>query len=360
MNTPIVEKKEADKKDFLVVRNKKTLDVLKVVAPHEFQVGFDNYQPANMSVNGNQFIAGNLTIKNGCRGSLKLPGPGRELAVKPGPGINVIDNNDDTIRLAIDDNYIRNIDLDIRVEAELSGGLLCSMSNNSLLLSLDRTNIAHLTGSIFTGPVIATTGLSGSLLTLADGVTSYLKAGAGILITTSSMGQVEISIDSNNATGTSSQFGTELVMNADLIGDLNGINKSFELESVPSNNSFMLWLNGQLLTRNEDYTLSGKNVTLLTSSPDGDDIMKALYSKSVTSKYYAINIEPSIISIGESTTQISLQYAPDPVTSLMLFLNGQLLTQGNNGDYNVVGVNVSLARKLLDDDVVRATYSYSI
>jgi hypothetical protein len=360
MNTPAVEKKEVDKKDFLVIRHSKTKDIVKVVAPHEFQVGFDNYGPTNLSVNGDQLIAGSLSIMNGCRGSLKLPGPNRELAVKPGPGVRVVDNHNDTISLAVDENYIRNLDLDIRVETALSGGLLSSMVNNSLILSLDRTNIAHLTGSTFTGPVIATSGLSGSLLTLADGITSYLKAGSGILITTSSIGQVEISIDPNLQIGTSSQVGTELVMNANLIGALDGINKDFLLESTPVNNSFMLWLNGQLLTRNEDYTLTGNSVSLLTLPPNEDDILKALYSKSVMAKYYAINLEPTITNIGESSTEISLDHEPDPITSLMFFLNGQLLTQGGNEDYSLLGKNISLARKLIEDDIIRVTYCYSI
>jgi hypothetical protein len=122
----------------------------------------------------------------------------------------------------------------------------------------------------------------------------------------------------------------------------------------------MLWLNGQLLTRNEDYTLTGNSVSLLTSPPNEDDILKALYSKSVIAKYYAINLEPTVNSIGESSTEISLDHEPDPTTSLMFFLNGQLLTQGGNEDYSLFGKNISLARKLIEDDIVRVTYCYSV
>lgn len=61
-------------------------------------------------------------------------------------------------------------------------------------LSVDNSIIATISGSRFTGNVIATTGLSGSLQKLADG-TSYLREGSGISIVSGSDGSVTIASD---------------------------------------------------------------------------------------------------------------------------------------------------------------------
>jgi hypothetical protein len=42
----------------------------------------------------------------------------------------------------------------------------------------------------------------------------------------------------------------------------------------------------------------------------------------------------------------------------MLFLNGQLLTQGNSNDYSIVGKNGYPLKSFLVEDIIRATYSY--
>jgi len=61
-------------------------------------------------------------------------------------------------------------------------------------LSIDNSIIATISGSRFTGNVIAAGGLSGSLQNLADG-TSYLREGSGISIVSGSNGAVTISSD---------------------------------------------------------------------------------------------------------------------------------------------------------------------
>ena len=329
MNTPKIEKKEADKKDFLVVRNKRTLDVVKVVAPHEFQVGVDEQQQANICLKGNQSISGELVIKNGCLGALKLP-KNAGLAIKEGAGIKIVDNRNDTIDISIDPAYLDTQGL--KIEPLPNGGILTSSIGNKLLLSIDQSFVPSLPTFV---------------------------AGDGISILTESNGVVEIGL--SNQRGTTSQTGTELVMNADLSGVRNGINKIFALNDAPVRDSFMMWLNGQLLTADSDYELDGSTVTILgPQAPTEDDIMKALYSKNVSSKFYAINIQPqSIIINNDNTASIELQHSPVPESSLMIFLNGQLLTQGNAYDYTLSEKNVFISKKVIDDDIFRVTYSYS-
>jgi len=65
-------------------------------------------------------------------------------------------------------------------------------ANSNYLLSIDDSIVATLTGSVFSGNIVAQSGLSGSLQQLADG-SSYLVAGENITIATGSNGQVTIS-----------------------------------------------------------------------------------------------------------------------------------------------------------------------
>ena len=328
MNTPIIDKKEADKKDFLVVRNKRTLDVVKVVAPHEFQIGVDEYQQANLCLKGDQDIFGKLVIKGGCTGALKLPGKDTGFAIKEGTGIKITDNRNDTLSLSIDPAYLDSRALNI--EPLPGGGILTSSVGNKLLLSIDESFIPQL--PTFVG-------------------------GEGISILTGS-GTVEISL--SNQRGITSQTNTELVMNANFYGIQNGVNRVFTLDHEPVRSSFMMWFNGQLLTQDFDYELSGNTVTVLGPvPPDEDDVMKALYSRSIASKFYALNVQPQLVSIGNAGAEVQLQYDPDPAQSLMIFLNGQLLTEGNSHDYILSGKNVSISKKVMNDDIIRVTYSYS-
>ena len=65
-------------------------------------------------------------------------------------------------------------------------------ANNSYTLSVDNNVVATVSGTTFTGPVIATAGLSGSLQRLASGET-YLVGQGSVTITTASNGQIIIS-----------------------------------------------------------------------------------------------------------------------------------------------------------------------
>jgi hypothetical protein len=122
----------------------------------------------------------------------------------------------------------------------------------------------------------------------------------------------------------------------------------------------MLWLNGQLLTQDSDYSLDKKRVTFASSSaPVETDVIRVMYSKNVSAKLYALNAAPAQINIIENAvTGLTLPHEPDPAGSLMLFLNGQLLTQGNDRDYYLTGRDVTFCAQVESFDTVRATYSY--
>lgn len=74
-----------------------------------------------------------------------------------------------------------------------STGLLLTDSgaNNDVTLSINNSLVATVTGTNFSGPVLATGGLSGSLQQLVNG-TSFIMAGANVTVTSASNGQITI------------------------------------------------------------------------------------------------------------------------------------------------------------------------
>jgi hypothetical protein len=275
----------------------------------------------------------------------------RQQTYKAGSGIVFVTGSDGAITISSD------VSGSSAPSVNATDGISGSLSGSILTLSLDRTGLALLDGATFTGQIIAQGGLSGSLTTLADGSTPYLKAGVGISLTTGSNGQIEIASTAGSTMG----VGTELVLNSSLSGVQDGQNLTFDLLDQPADpSSFMLWLNGQLLTQDSDYSLDKKRVTFASSSaPVETDVIRVMYSKNVSAKLYALNAAPAQINIIENAvTGLTLPHEPDPAGSLMLFLNGQLLTQGNDRDYYLTGRDVTFCAQVESFDTVRATYSY--
>lgn len=469
---PPVNKSDVRKQDFIVVKEKNNLDIAKIVAPHELQVGIEGFKGSSLRVAGNEYVAGSLEVLGGVKGALKLPDG--TLALKAGTGVKVVDSGNGAVTLSLgsstggletlirpgdglmaaasngvvtlslnrettlphfvegagvkinrlanlytfslDTSYIAasqagvlitsgsgligtstpegllslSIDQSVfpRQQAFSAGsgisfatgtngeliisstatgssahsvhatdGITGSLVDDVLTLSLDRTGLALLEGSIFTGQIVAQGGLSGSLTTLADGVTPFLRAGTGIQLATGSDGQVEIS----SIAGSGAGIGTELVMNGSPTGAQDGVNLEFELAEAPADpSSFMLWLNGQLLTLGSDYSLDGRKINFPGSTPPlQEDIIRVMYSRRVAAKLYAMGAVPAQLQTsGDELTGLTLPNDPDPAGSLMLFLNGQLLTQGDGFDYTLSGRNVMFSSPQLAADVIRATYSY--
>jgi hypothetical protein len=154
-------------------------------------------------------------------------------------------------------------------------------------------------------------------------------------------------------------IGTNLAMNVALSGQIDGSNTVFALPSVPSPaSSLMVFKNGQLLTSGSDadYSCSASNVTLLRA-PLEDDVLSALYAYQTPVVSYSIN-EPVSVNVSSENYRIELLNKPEPVGSLMLFMNGQLLTAG--GDYAISNKIATLDSELRDIENSRffATYSY--
>lgn len=151
---------------------------------------------------------------------------------------------------------------------------------------------------------------------------------------------------------------TELVLNETPTGAIDGNNTAFTIASTPSDPStVMLWLNGQLLTPGSDFTVAGKNITFLCDPPRTDDVLLSMYTKVVTVKQFAMNEAVTFPIVG-GVTKIRVANVPNPASSLMLFRNGQLLTQ--DSDYTLVGKDVAaLGWEIDNTETYMATYSYT-
>lgn len=150
---------------------------------------------------------------------------------------------------------------------------------------------------------------------------------------------------------------TELVLNESPVGAIDGINSTFEIANTPSSAStVMLWLNGQLLKQGSDYSVSGKIITFLCDPPLIDDVLLTMYTKVVTVKQFAMN-EAVTFPIDAGVTKIRVEHTPTPASALMLFRNGQLLTQ--DLDYTLSGKDATALGWVIDPtEVYLATYSY--
>jgi hypothetical protein len=190
-----------------------------------------------------------------------------------------------------------------------------------------------------------------------------LTAGAGVDISTGSAGQVVIS--TNGTGGNSSAFLARLAINDIPTGIINGSNDTFTLARSPSDASqVMLWLNGQLLTQGQgyDYLMSGNTVTLLNDAiPVEDDLLSAMYPYVEPSSRYILNERVTMTQVGPNI-QGDLVSTPQEPSKVMLFWNGQLLSQGMTRDYVLVGktiyINPGVLNDYLDpDDIFVATYT---
>lgn len=298
-------------------------------------------------------FTGPVVFLSGASGSIQTLTDGSPF-IRGGSGIDVTSGSGGSITIAASGNLLTFETLaaapsvtfsgDLHIEGSLFGG-------SSLDIASDINAV---------GTIIAQGGLSGSLTTLADG-TPYLIAGAGIAITTGSSGQITIAstIDTGSlGHGGSGGLITELVLNEAPAGAINGSNSAFTIVNTPADPAaVMLWLNGQLLTPGADFAVTGKNIAFLCAAPRTDDILLSMYTKVVAVKQFAMN-EPVTFPIVSGITKIRVANVPYPGTSLMIFRNGQLLTQ--DFDYTLSGRDVAAAGWVIDDtETYMATYSYT-
>ena len=188
-----------------------------------------------------------------------------------------------------------------------------------------------------------------------------LTSGTGISINSVS-GSVEISANLSVITQEVSQdlarkYLNEIVFNEIPAGIKDGINRTYTLVTAPSDeSSIQFWINGQLQTKGDDYSLSLRNISILREALTDLDVIFASYSRSISLKQYVFCERVTVDSMVGN-----LNHAPETIQDLMLFLNGQLLTRGlvhGDNDYIISGTEITFDMLITEADVVLATYAF--
>jgi hypothetical protein len=237
-------------------------------------------------------------------------------------------------------------------------GLTKTIHGGVFDLGIDFSHIPSLEGADFTGATTFSGGLTGSLQSLPSG-DPYIVGKGVLAVTTSSIGQVEIHADIDSITAqVAKKYVNEIVFNERiLVPDVsNGIH--FNLASTPTNASeVQLWLNGQLLTYGEDYSVSDRLITILPSPLSQDDKLIASYSRALVMKQYKFGERLTLQPGGA----VNLQNTPTSNNDVMIFLNGQLLLRGvmlGDNDYHINGQIITFNNYVDVTDVLLASYSY--
>jgi hypothetical protein len=210
-------------------------------------------------------------------------------------------------------------------------------ANNGLTASIDNNVVATLTGSLFTGPVNASGGLTGSLQRLSSGETAFAGQG-GVVITTGSNGQVIIS-------GSASQnpsAGTGIIV----IGSIVGINDNVVATLSGSIFSGIIQAAGgisgsfQRLTTGET-AFAGQGGITVTTGTNG----QVLISGSVPQNPLAgdgINVIGSIVSVDPNVVMMRSGSAMTGPLILSGGLTGSLQQTIQGLSYLVGGVAITI------------------
>jgi len=179
------------------------------------------------------------------------------------------------------------------------------------------------------------------------------------LVKTIDAGQLKLSIDINAISEQlSKKYINEIVFNEHVATLPGQIGNFFNLSSEPSDpNTVQLWLNGQLLTYGDDYTVAGRLITMMTTPLLPEDKLVASYSRAIVFKHYAFNERLTVIN-----GQAALKNNPVSSNDVMIFLNGQLLLRGfaaDSGDYYILSKDVIFNMTIDNTDIVLSTYAYA-
>jgi len=308
----------------IVVRRDKTNQINSLNTLYDLNIGVVEKQ-ANIIVSGKAKISGPAYFDGGVIGSLVLPDG--SLAVQGSDTVSVTEIAKGKVRL--DANFeLPNFNT-MQALIEECANRITEIETISESQAQDIQRIdACVTSSMQTME-----SLSGSISTFDGRICSLERYSGGV--------------------------GTNLAMNVTPAGLIDGANTAFVLPSSPSPaSSLMLFKNGQLMSSGSsaDYILSCANIDF-SFAPEQDDVIFAMYSYQTPVVSYSIN-EPCNIMFESGSYKIELLNTPNPISSAMIFMNGQLLTL--NEDFVINNKSVEFNNSLFDVNSSRffATYSY--
>jgi hypothetical protein len=175
------------------------------------------------------------------------------------------------------------------------------------------------------------------------------------------LGNLSDCLHVDGTSGPCTTASTTFVDNEVPAGTINGTNDAFTLANVPNpSTSLALFRNGLLLTQGGDYTLSSNAITFATgATPQLTDILAASYRLSVSIPGIGFVDQQTPTGAANGVNAVfTLSQAPSPSTSLAVYRNGILLTNGV--DYTLSGAVITFVTGLLPQSTDILLCSYRI
>ena len=346
-----ITKAQASDQEIIVVRNANTNKIERVVIPSDVVMGIVGYNLADLTV------LGSLKVSGGISGALKLPDGTN--TIQPGSNVTITYNQNGTVTITSSGGSLADGD---------KGDVTVSQSGNIWTIDsavVTNAKLANMTTGTIKGRVTNSTGSpqdlsSAQATSLLDTFTSNAKG----LVPAPGNPTGRFLKDDGTwvSNGTSSLV--KLSMAEAPTGQIDGTNKVFTLANSPNpSSSTQLFYNGQMLVQGngKDYTLNGAIITLSNTftAPVAGDILLATYAwdaNNTTVYNYEINedLTFTLNNANPPKYTATLAHSPNPTGSLMLFMNGYLLVQGNGKDYTLSTATITLN---FDGGVVGSTFT---
>jgi hypothetical protein len=152
--------------------------------------------------------------------------------------------------------------------------------------------------------------------------------------------------------------GAQMIWNEVPFGVIDGINNSYTLTVSPNpSNATMVFYNGQKVRNPDDFSITGQTIAFV-SPPVVGSAIEVTYEVSTSTTSSIRWNEVVTGSIDGANMTFTISSSPNPSTALMLYYNGQKLSQGAGKDFTLFGNTITSLFPPVSGSILEATYPY--